>query len=214
MTTSRVKLTSVCQMLHYSTWQKEGDYYFFVPSTKPLILKHIDPAVHVRPLSHRLMRNKWCCIWSIECRIPVRGHCILWDVEIHEPEWLLPMNKTEVEAQVKRRMNYVVGHYKNRFLITLFNLILCLSTCVLHWWHFTFRLPHWDVNNEQLHGDFFENKTGDPDYLTKAFQMAHSIDPSVKLFTNDYSVLASGELTQVRSNFVWGIDHNHCLGDM
>ncbi|ELT99830.1 hypothetical protein CAPTEDRAFT_180458 [Capitella teleta] len=109
--------------------------------------------------------------------IPVRGHCILWDVERHEPKWLLPMNRSDVIAQVQKRMKYVINHYKGK-------------------------LPHWDVNNEQLHGDFFEKKTGDPDYLTKAFQMAHLFDPSVKLFTNDFNVVAGSGLTQAYVNLI------------
>lgn len=67
-----------------------------------------------------------------------------------------------------------------------------------------FRVVHWDVNNEELHGSFFENKTGDVDYLVKAFQMAHARDSDVKLFLNDYSVVGSGESTQVRHKYLCG----------
>ena len=51
------------------------------------------------------------------------------------------------------------------------------------------RLEHWDVNNEMLHGNFFEEATGDPDIRVKMFQMVEAKDPSVLRFINDYSVL-------------------------
>lgn len=62
------------------------------------------------------------------------------------------------------------------------------------------RLLHWDVNNENLHGDFFERHTTDPDITHKMFQWIHSIDPSIKLFLNDYSVLPVSTMTTVRTN--------------
>lgn len=63
-----------------------------------------------------------------------------------------------------------------------------------------YRLLHWDVNNENLHGDFFERHTTDPDITHKMFQWIHSIDPSIKLFLNDYSVLPVSTMTTVRTN--------------
>ena len=40
-----------------------------------------------------------------------------------------------------------------------------------------------------LHGNFFEDTTGDPDIRVKMFQMAEQKDPSILRFVNDYSVL-------------------------
>ena len=40
-----------------------------------------------------------------------------------------------------------------------------------------------------LHGNFFEEATGDPDIRVKMFQMVEAKDPSVLRFINDYSVL-------------------------
>ena len=33
----------------------------------------------------------------------------------------------------------------------------------------TVRLEHWDVNNEDLHGDFFERHTGNPNITMQMF---------------------------------------------
>lgn len=60
-----------------------------------------------------------------------------------------------------------------------------------------FRLVHWDVNNENLHGDYYERHTGDPDITHKMFQWIHSKDPSIKLFLNDFSILPKSDMTTV-----------------
>ena len=50
-------------------------------------------------------------------------------------------------------------------------------------------LEHWDVNNENLHGDFYEKKTLDPNITMKMFEDIHAVDPAVKLFLNDYGIV-------------------------
>ena len=52
-----------------------------------------------------------------------------------------------------------------------------------------FRLEHWDVNNENLHGDFYEQRTGNPNITMKMFRDIHSVDQNVKLFLNDFSIV-------------------------
>ena len=53
----------------------------------------------------------------------------------------------------------------------------------------TLRLEHWDVNNEDLHGDFFERHTGNPNVTMQMFRDIHAVDPNVKLFLNDYAIM-------------------------
>ena len=60
-----------------------------------------------------------------------------------------------------------------------------LSTSFL----FCFSLEHWNVNNENLHGDFFEKKTGDANITMKMFEDVHATEPTVKLFLNDYGIM-------------------------
>ena len=40
-----------------------------------------------------------------------------------------------------------------------------------------------------LHGDFFEDATGDPDISVKMFKWAEEKDPYSLKFVNDYNVL-------------------------
>ena len=52
------------------------------------------------------------------------------------------------------------------------------------------RLEHWDVNNENLHGDFYERHTGNPNITMKMFRDIHNVDPNAKLFLNDFAIVA------------------------
>ena len=61
---------------------------------------------------------------------------------------------------------------------------------------------HWDVNNEQLHGQFFETSSGNPWILSYMFLETRARDSDVTLFLNDYNIVSSGVKTQVR---VWNL---------
>ena len=56
---------------------------------------------------------------------------------------------------------------------------------------------HWDVNNEQLHGDFYEQKTGDVNVTAQIFQEVKARDSEALLFLNDYNIVNYGYYTQV-----------------
>ena len=64
------------------------------------------------------------------------------------------------------------------------------------------RLEHWDVNNEDLHGDWYERHTGDPDITEKMFQWIHNQESQVKLFLNEYNIISSSTETTVRHSFL------------
>ena len=51
------------------------------------------------------------------------------------------------------------------------------------------KVVHWDVNNEMMHGNFFESATYDPDIRVKMFQWAQAQDPSTLKFVNDWGGL-------------------------
>nr|KAG5703551.1 hypothetical protein BaRGS_020185 [Batillaria attramentaria] len=56
-------------------------------------------------------------------------------------------------------------------------------------------LEHWDVNNENLHGFWYQERLHDFSYEQQPFAIAHATDPHVKLFLNDYKVVAHGDST-------------------
>ena len=59
------------------------------------------------------------------------------------------------------------------------------------------RVVHWDVNNERLHGIWFEEQTGEADLLDTMFRDVRAHDPNATLFLNDYNVISSSRMTQV-----------------
>ena len=58
---------------------------------------------------------------------------------------------------------------------------------------------HWDVNNEQLHGQFFEQSSGNPWILSYMFNEVRARDADVVLFLNDYEIVSSSRMTQVHT---------------
>lgn len=64
------------------------------------------------------------------------------------------------------------------------------------------RCEHWDVNNENLHEQFFEDHTGDHQITQKMFQAIHELDPEPTLFINDYYIM-SEEPTAIVSDIQW-----------
>ena len=52
--------------------------------------------------------------------------------------------------------------------------------------------------NELLHGQWFEEKTGDPLYSESLYEEVNRLDSKPKLLLNDYSVIAGPEVADVR----------------
>ncbi|XP_078619275.1 uncharacterized protein LOC144886510 [Branchiostoma floridae x Branchiostoma japonicum] len=104
--------------------------------------------------------------------IPMRGHCVFWGAGVtHVPTWLHAYSGSELEQKCWKRVDDVVGRYAGR-------------------------LQHWDVNNEMLHGNYFLERTGNPQIRYDMFQKVREKDPGAKLFLNDYGVINSGTMTQ------------------
>jgi hypothetical protein len=96
---------------------------------------------------------------------PVRGHCIFWAVEGEVQRWIKDIPATDrgqLTATVKARVRGLLGRYAGRF-------------------------PHYDVNNEMLHGRFFRDRLGDA-VAPLMFREAARLDPGAALFVNDYNV--------------------------
>ena len=57
-----------------------------------------------------------------------------------------------------------------------------------------YSIENWDVNNEQLHGQWFEEATGNDFILDHMFEEANRLDPTTPLFLNDYAIVNTGQL--------------------
>lgn len=101
--------------------------------------------------------------WCKKHGIPLRGHCIYWAPEKWQPRWLTSLTAEELRHAVEQRAQSIVSRYRNVVV-------------------------HWDVNNEMLHGSFFEERLGE-DIRPWMFERTHALDPDAKLFVNEFNVL-------------------------
>ena len=99
--------------------------------------------------------------------IEMRGHTIFWAPEQWQPDWVPGLSNQDLQAEVEERLESVVGHFDGRF-------------------------QHWDVNNEMLHGSFFQDRLG-PDIRKWMFERTRQLDPDVKLFVNDFNIISGNE---------------------
>ncbi|KAB1669324.1 hypothetical protein ES319_1Z054800v1, partial [Gossypium barbadense] len=72
------------------------------------------------------------------------------------------LNKNDLMKAVQNRLTGLLTRYKGKF-------------------------RHYDVNNEMLHGSFYQDRLG-KDIRTYMFKTANQLDPSATLFVNDYHV--------------------------
>ncbi|VFQ75171.1 unnamed protein product [Cuscuta campestris] len=94
--------------------------------------------------------------------LQARGHCIFWEVEAAVQQWIRSLTEADMLAAVQSRLTGLLTRYEGKF-------------------------PHYDVNNEMLHGSFYQDHLG-KDIRANMFKTAHQLDPSVVLFVNDYHV--------------------------
>ncbi|KAG5543712.1 hypothetical protein RHGRI_016467 [Rhododendron griersonianum] len=94
--------------------------------------------------------------------IEARGHCIFWEVDDAVQSWVKSLSTDDLRTAVQNRLNGLLTRYKGKF-------------------------KHYDVNNEMLHGSFFEGHLG-KDIRANMFKTANQLDPTATLFVNDYHV--------------------------
>ncbi|RLN41381.1 Endo-1,4-beta-xylanase C [Panicum miliaceum] len=77
-------------------------------------------------------------------------------------QWVKTLSADDLSAAVKIRLTGLLTRYKGKF-------------------------RHYDVNNEMLHGSFYQDKLG-KDIRATMFKTAAELDPDALLFVNDYNV--------------------------
>ncbi|XP_019165438.1 PREDICTED: uncharacterized protein LOC109161478 [Ipomoea nil] len=98
-----------------------------------------------------------------ENQIMVRGHNIFWEDPKYTPKWVLNLTGPELKSAVQSRIQSLMSRYRGEFI-------------------------HWDVSNEMLHFDLYEQRLG-PDATLEFFKTAHEADPLATLFMNDFNVV-------------------------
>lgn len=108
--------------------------------------------------------------WTEENDIPLRAHNLFWGVPKWVHPWVKNLNNDELRQTLQRRAETVTAHYKERF-------------------------TEYDLNNEMIHGNYYEDRLG-PDITKNMATWAHNGDPDAKLFLNDYDILTGVMLPQ------------------
>ncbi|XVE93831.1 hypothetical protein REPUB_Repub01dG0228600 [Reevesia pubescens] len=96
-------------------------------------------------------------------QVIARGHNIFWENPKYTPAWVRNLTGPELQSAVNSRIQSLMSKYKDEFI-------------------------HWDVSNEMLHFDFFEQRLG-PDETLHFYETAHQSDPLATLFMNEFNVV-------------------------
>ncbi|XP_028548826.1 endo-1,4-beta-xylanase 5-like [Dendrobium catenatum] len=95
--------------------------------------------------------------------IAVRGHNIFWDDPKYQMGWVTSLSYAQLKYATTKRLNSIVSRYKGQLIA-------------------------WDVVNENLHFNFFEQRLGQS-FSGDAFIQARQIDPGTYMFLNEYNTL-------------------------
>ena len=108
--------------------------------------------------------------WTEENNIPLRAHNIFWGIPNRVQPWLKEMDDDELRATIKKRAESLAAHYKGRF-------------------------AEYDLNNEMVHGNYYEDRLG-PMITKDMAEWVHNGDPDAKLYLNDYDILTGNKLPE------------------
>lgn len=106
--------------------------------------------------------------WSEKHSIPVRGHCIFWGIEGRVQDWLKELDDDALRQAVENHGRRLAKRYKGR-------------------------IPEYDLNNEMIHGNYYEKRLGTGITADMARWVKES-DPDTVLYLNDYDVLTGNRL--------------------
>jgi len=103
--------------------------------------------------------------FATDNNMKVRGHTLVWHEEV--PTWVTPLNKTELDAAIKKHITEEMTHFKGKIYA-------------------------WDVVNEVFNenGTFRDTifyKAFNTSFIADAFRTARTVDPNAKLYINDYN---------------------------
>lgn len=106
--------------------------------------------------------------WTDKLDIPVRGHCIYWGIEGRVQDWLKELDDDALRQAVEEHGRKIGERYKGR-------------------------IPEYDLNNEMIHGNYYEKRLG-PEITADMARWVKEGDPDTVLYVNDYDVLTGNRL--------------------
>ncbi|XP_070177546.1 anti-sigma-I factor RsgI6-like isoform X1 [Littorina saxatilis] len=99
----------------------------------------------------------------------VRAHNLFWGFAKNLPPYVVHMSRDQLNVTVQNHLNYMINITKGK-------------------------ASHWDVINELVHGQWFEEQFHDPDYSQDIFRQVKLLDPKPLLMLNDFNVVARPEI--------------------
>lgn len=106
--------------------------------------------------------------WTQEHDIPLRGHNVFWGVPNMVQPWLKALDNDALRQTVKARAQDIARRYRGRF-------------------------AEYDLNNEMLHGNLYEQRLG-PNITGDMAAWMRQEDPQAVLYLNDYDILTGRRL--------------------
>ncbi|HEX2973945.1 MAG TPA: endo-1,4-beta-xylanase [Tepidisphaeraceae bacterium] len=106
--------------------------------------------------------------WTDQHQIPLRGHNIFWGIPNRVQDWLKALPNDELRQVLKDRALDIAQRYRGRF-------------------------AEYDLNNEMIHGNYYEDRLG-KDITLQMAQWVRQGDPNAVLYLNDYDILTGVRL--------------------
>lgn len=101
--------------------------------------------------------------WTKEHDIPLRGHNVFWGTPGMVQSWQKSMDEETLRKTVEARARDVARRYRGRF-------------------------AEYDLNNEMIHGNYYEQRLG-PEITRDMAAWMRAEDPQAVLYLNDYDIL-------------------------
>jgi GH35 family endo-1,4-beta-xylanase len=95
----------------------------------------------------------------------LRGHTLFWAVPANVQPWVQALTTPALQAAVDARLLDALTHFQGAF-------------------------AHWDVNNEMVHGSFFEDRI--PGINKYMHDRTSELEPAALITINDYNVIEGG----------------------
>ena len=101
--------------------------------------------------------------WTEAHEIPLRGHNMFWGIRNMVQPWVRDLDDEALREVLKARAHDIGRRYRGRF-------------------------AEYDLNNEMLHGNYYEERLG-PGITRDMASWVREADPGAVLFLNDYDIL-------------------------
>ena len=101
--------------------------------------------------------------WTEAHEIPLRGHNLFWGIRSMVQPWVRALDDEALREVLKARAHDIGRRYRGRF-------------------------AEYDLNNEMLHGNYYEDRLG-PGITRDMASWVREADPGAVLFLNDYDIL-------------------------